>query len=200
MRLFTALLFASLMFGQATLTLTGPATARIGSSITVNLTLANPPASLAAMQWDATLPAGVTATSVTGGASNTAAKTLYCNATSTRCLTVGINANLYAAGVVATYSLTLPASAAPGSVSIPLGGLVGATLQGDAAALTAGPAYSFTVLARTDLNGDGKTDVLDLQLMIQEILSGSPPLNDQNGDSVGNIRDAQLIARAALGS
>ena len=51
MKLATLLfVFAALAFGQ-TLTLTGPATARPGTTIPVTLTLAEPPASLAATQW-----------------------------------------------------------------------------------------------------------------------------------------------------
>ena len=91
-----AILSAALAYGQ-TLTLTGPATARPGTVIAVNVALASPPASLAALQWLVTLPAGYTATAVAGAASVTAAKTLYCNLASTTCLTVGINNNVYAA-------------------------------------------------------------------------------------------------------
>jgi len=44
------LLLCAVSLPAQTLTLTGPATARPGSTIAVNLTLANPPASLAALQ------------------------------------------------------------------------------------------------------------------------------------------------------
>ena len=103
------LLFSALLaFGQ-TLTLTGPATARQGQTIAVNLTLASPPASLVATQWTITLPQGYTATATAGAASITAAKDLYCNPTWDLCLTVGINANLYAAGgIVAVHQVTIP--------------------------------------------------------------------------------------------
>jgi hypothetical protein len=167
------------------------------------VSLANPGADLAAMQWSLGLPTGYTVSKATAGAASTAAaKTLYCNAVWLNCLAVGINANLYAAGVVATHLVTVPAGATPGAAVItmpgatPLIGVVGATLIGDAAPLTVGPAYTVAVLATTDLNGDGKTDILDLQLMIQEILTGAV-VNDQNGDGVGNVRDVQIVAKAA---
>jgi hypothetical protein len=194
MKLLTLFVFAALAFGQ-TLTLTGPATLRPGAIVPVVLTLANPPANLAALQWTLTLPCG-TVTAVAGAASNLAGKTLYCNASSTTCLTAGIGTNLYATGAVATYSWTVPAFAVPGRVAISLAGLVGATLAGDNAPLT-GAEYNTLILARTDLNGDGKTDILDLQIMIQEILGG-PAVNDQNGDGVANVRDAQIVARAVM--
>ena len=183
-----SILSAVLAYGQ-TLTLTGPATARPGTVVAASLALTSPPASLAALQWSVTLPAGYTATAVAGAASVTAAKTLYCNPASTTCLTVGINNNVYAAGVAAVYSLAIPATAAPGPVSVPLSGLVGASLAGGNAPLTAGTAYSVLILAPTDLNGDGKTDVQDLQIMIQRIL--------EPGATV-TARDAQIVAWAAV--
>jgi hypothetical protein len=183
-----SILSAVLAYEQ-TLTLTGPATARPGTVVAASLALTSPPASLAALQWSVTLPAGYTATAVAGAASVTAAKTLYCNPASTTCLTVGINNNVYAAGVAAVYSLTIPATAAPGPVSVPLSGLVGASLAGGNAPLTAGTAYSVLILAPTDLNGDGKTDVQDLQIMIQRIL--------EPGATV-TARDAQIVAWAAV--
>ena len=194
MKLLLALVFASLAFGQ-TLTLTGPATARPGTTIPVNLTLATPPASLAAAQWTVTLPTGYTATATAGSASTAASKTLYCKPDSTLCLTVGVNTNVYAAGVIANYQLTVPANASPGQVSIPLTGIVGAALDGSSAGLGAEVPFAFAVLAGTDLNGDGVTNVLDLQLMIQEILGG-PVAHDQNGDGLADVKDAQIVARA----
>jgi hypothetical protein len=196
MRLLLACAFAALAWGQ-TLTLTGPPTARPGTTIPVTLALAAPPASLAAAQWTVGLPAGYTATAAAGAASTAAAKTLHCKPDSTLCLTVGVNANLYAAGVVATYQLAIPANASPGQVSIPLTGVIGAALDGSSAGLGAGVPFAFAVLARTDLNGDGVTDVLDLQLMIQEILGG-PVAHDQNGDGLADVKDAQIVARAVL--
>jgi len=197
MRLLIGLLIASAACGQ-TLTLTGPATARPGATIPVTLTLASPSVSLAAIQWTTAIPTGLTFSATAGAASNTALKTLYCGIpTSQICLAVGINGNSYAAGAVATYQVTVPANALPGNITIPLSGIVGATLDGNAATLTAGTPYFFAVLARADLNGDGRVDVLDLQLMIQEILTGTVA-NDQNGDGVVNVRDAQIVARAAV--
>lgn len=197
MRLLGCLLFSALlMFGQ-TLTLTGPATARQGQTIPLTLTLANPPASLAAAQWAITLPQGYTATAAAGAASSSAAKDLYCNPTWTLCLTVGINANVYAAGVVATHQVTIPQAAALGQVTIPLTGVLGATLDGDAAVLAAGAtAYAVLVTTLCDINGDGKVTLADVLLAITGWLKGIVAY-DQNGDGVMNVRDVQIVARAA---
>jgi hypothetical protein len=93
---------------------------------------------------------------------------LYCNSTSVRCLTVGINTSLYAAGVVARYSIQVPVTATPGPVPIPLSGLVGATLEGLGSPLTPGSGYTLTVLRRSDLNGDGVVNVIDVQIVAKE--------------------------------
>ena len=187
-----SIIWAALAAGQTTLTLVGPSTVRPGFTYAVNVMLSNPPPDLAALQWSAALPPGFQAsawTCVAGAATALAAKELYCNPASTTCLTVGINTNLYASGVVAIYSLAIPADAAPGPVAIPLSGLVGATLAGGNAPLTAGAPYSILVLDPTDLNGDGRTDVQDLQLIIQRILAVGSALT---------VRDAQIVAKAAL--
>lgn len=198
------LLLASSLLGQ-TLNLSGPPLVRPGQTIAVDVALTNPSADLAAMQWSLALPANYLVVRTTAGAASTAAgKVLYCNAPATNCLVVGVNTNVYGAGVVATYSIVVPAAAAPGPASIsmpgaaPLIGVLGATLTGGTAPLGVGTAYSFQVLAPTDLNGDGKTDILDLQILIQEILGGGPVANDQNGDGASDVRDAAIVARAAV--
>jgi hypothetical protein len=184
----------SMAQNQAALTLVGPPTLRPGTTVAVNVMLSNPHPELAAIQWSAALPTGFTASAWTctaGAASTMAAKDLYCNPASTTCLTVGVNANLYAAGVVAIYSLTVPSTAPPGPVAIPLSGLSGATLGGADAPLTSGVPYNPVVLASTDLNGDGKTDVQDLQIVIQRILAAGADIT---------VRGAQLIANVIRGA
>jgi exo-beta-1,3-glucanase (GH17 family) len=63
-------------------------------------------------------------------------------------------------------------------------------------------AQSFTVsprLSACDINGDGTTNVLDVQLIINEALGLASPVNDLNGDVVVNVVDVQLAVNAALG-
>jgi hypothetical protein len=199
------LLLAPALLGQA-LNLSGPATARPGQTIAVDVLLASPSVDLAAMQWSIAPPPNYTIAKAAAGAASTAAgKSLYCNAPATNCLVVGVNTNVYGAGVVATYQVTVPAAATPGPVSIsmpgaaPLIGVIGSTLTGGTAPLSVGAPYSFLVLAPTDLNGDGKTDIQDLLILIQEILGGGPVAGNQNGDGSSDVRDAQIVARAVPG-
>lgn len=205
-----ALLLASSLAGQ-TLNLSGPPTARPGQTIAVEVSLANPQANplagLAAMQWSLALPPNYTiAKAAAGPASTAAGKALYCNTTWLNCLTVGIDTNLYGAGVVATYQIVVPIAAAPGPASIsmpgaaPLIGVIGSTLAGGTAPLGIGTPYSFTILSPTDLNGDGTTDIRDLEILIRQILDNAPvAANDQNGDGAVDVKDAQIVARAAPG-
>jgi hypothetical protein len=49
-----------------------------------------------------------------------------------------------------------------------------------------------------DVNLDGQTNVLDVQLMINEGLGSAQPLNDLNNDRVVNVVDIQIAIDAVL--
>lgn len=164
----------------ATLILTGPATAAPGSSVTVSLGLAGSSGqNLAALQWTAIPPAGVTISSVASGAASTAAtKTPYCNTGNTLCILVGLSTAtppvitnaVYADGVVATLQVAIPATAAPGPMTIPLTGLLGASTAASGVTITSGTAYSLTVLNKCDVNKDGSVTYLDVQAVLNPAL------------------------------
>jgi hypothetical protein len=127
-----------------------------------------------------------------------AAKTISCAGSNGAfvCLCTGINTNLIGDGVLANVSLTL-APAATGQVPVGLAVLLSASLAADAIA-TIGSGGNIAVFSRFDLNHDGKVDLLDLQLLIQQILSGSTAASDFNADGASNILDVQLLVRGAL--
>jgi hypothetical protein len=58
---------------------------------------------------------------------------------------------------------------------------------------------SFTVFSPCDLKQTGNITVADVQLIINEALGVSQPVNDLNGDGVVNIIDVQIEINAALG-
>jgi uncharacterized protein (TIGR03437 family) len=58
---------------------------------------------------------------------------------------------------------------------------------------TGGVAYS-----PCDVNRDGKTNITDVQGMINEALGDSPPANDLNLDGVVNVVDIQIVMGAAI--
>ena len=199
--LLTLLFVALAAFGQtATLTLTGPATVRPGQQITLSLGEVATGGNPAGVQWAITLPgSGWTASATAGAATTAVSKTLFCNSVGTFCLIVGLNPNTIANGPVAQYVVSVPANATTGTAQIPLSNLLSGNADGIFIPATSGPTYSVTVLALTDLNGDGKTDILDLQLLIPQIVGTSACSNDLNGDSKCDLLDALILIRAALG-
>jgi hypothetical protein len=200
---------SAVLNGQAlTLSLSAPTTYP-GATVTLNVSFADatPTAGASGFEWQLVPPAGLTpGVGTAGAAAITAAKALSCNNATFLCIETGINSNTFASGIVASYPLTVPATATPGTTfQFSLAGILGATLTGTAVANlpATAPAITLTVLNRFDLNGDGKVDILDLQLLIQYILTNPPlafnPAFDFNSDTKINVLDVQLLDRAALG-
>jgi hypothetical protein len=50
-----------------------------------------------------------------------------------------------------------------------------------------------------DVNKDGATNVVDVQLIVNQVLGVVPPTSDVNGDGSVNIVDVQAVVNAALG-
>ena len=50
-----------------------------------------------------------------------------------------------------------------------------------------------------DVNGDQATNVMDMQIIIDEAVGMIPPITDLNADSVVNIADVQIVINASLG-
>lgn len=177
-----------------TLTLTGPTNVRPGQSVAIDLALGGSAAPVG-LQWSLAMPAGITATATAGAGLGTA-KTLHCQAPI--CLAVGLNVTPIVPGVVARYSVQVAPTAAKGVYQLPLTGLLAANADGEAIVLTSGPAYSLRVLARSDINGDGLTNGVDLGLMIDQVLGRAACADDQTGDGKCDLLDVLAIVRDAL--
>jgi len=52
--------------------------------------------------------------------------------------------------------------------------------------------------ASGDINGDGVTNVVDVQLMINEALGGTKAVNDLNADGAVNVVDVQIVIDAVF--
>jgi hypothetical protein len=52
---------------------------------------------------------------------------------------------------------------------------------------------------RCDLNGDSKVDALDIQKLVNILLSGSQTSGDINADSKTNVLDLQILSNVILG-
>jgi hypothetical protein len=156
--------------------------------------------------WEGVIKSSIGGTwkAVDGPAAAAAAKTVACNAAASadfKCLQAGINQNIYADGVILTYSLDIPANAAPGAVAVTVSGLLGASLAGDAIALT-GNSINFTLAqpsSRCDLNGDSAINAQDVQLAINQVLGLGQCSADLDGDGACRAPDLQRVIAAALG-
>lgn len=184
------ILLPGLVFSQ-TLTMNIPGTVRAGSTVTGTISLSGT-GSIAAMQWTFSGPAGFAMSSVASTASGKAAS---CNTTT--CLLWGMNQSTIAPGAVATFQLTVPKSAS-GNVNLTLNNTIVSSPTGVGVSLTATPFTVSISPAISDLNGDGTTDSVDVQLMITRLLAGGTCTGDQNGDGVCNVVDVQLVVNAAL--
>jgi hypothetical protein len=60
-------------------------------------------------------------------------------------------------------------------------------------------AITATASCTCDVNGDGKVDVSDVQLIINQVLGVVPATCDINGDGAINVGDVQIVINAALG-
>ena len=129
-------------------------------------------------------------------------KNLTCTANNAFCLLVGQNATVIGNGVVAAYSLRVPASAS-GTATLPLSNLLGASAVGDPVTIMSAPAYSLQILAAEDLNGDGIVTAADVTLMTtQAIASQTTPsacINDLNTDGKCDVLDVFQVVLKSLG-
>jgi hypothetical protein len=180
------------------LTLSGPATVKAGSVVSLTLTESGTPA--VALQWTVSLPLGYVTTVVPSAAVVAAGKTIFDCAVSI-CLVAGLNTNLIPNGPIATYSVTLSANAV--ATPINLSNIIAVDVTGVVISSSPGVAYTYTVLPKQDLNGDGIVNIKDVQLMASEVIAAqtnpSACIDDQNSDGICNIVDVYIIILSALG-
>lgn len=188
------------LYAQTVISQTGPATVKPGGILTVNLQgQGGTDTGAAAFQWTVAMPSGYTATVQPGPAATAGNKTVQCTADAISvCLLYGVNATVIGNGVLATYTVHVPANATPGPATFTLSGLVGASSSGTAISTAAGTPYTVTVVDKRDLNGDGKVDAADVQLMTNQVLAGTCS-DDQTGDGACNLMDVFAILLKALG-
>lgn len=197
-------LFASCLQAQVVMTISGPPTARPGTTISLTLSGVVSATAPTGVQWAFAPAAGYSATATIAPGAAAAGKTLSCSANSVICIEIGMTSVMpIPTGPLATYALAVPDNAQPGQVSFALAGLSAADATGSTIPATPGNTYALTILGRSDINGDGKTDGADVQAMIGQVLASQvlPSLcvNDQNGDGKCNVSDAVLVLLKALG-
>jgi hypothetical protein len=184
--LLLSLLSFTLSAQSTSLTITGPASITAGGNGTLTLTLSNSTGqNLSGVQWSSATPSGISyGVPVLGSVSNTTGKGIFCNAANSTCILIGfsnatppvISNTPFADGILATLPISIANTVAPGSLSLPLSGLFGASASGSNVAITSGATYTITVLSRCDVNGDGAVNGADIQAMIQALTGkGSCP-------------------------
>ncbi len=201
---FLLLLAASAVAQTATMTLSGPSTAKAGQTISLFLSASGTTNTGAAgFQWAIALPVNYTATASAGAVATTANKTPTCTADNSFCLLVGQNATIIPNGTIASISLKVPASAVAGSQAFPLSNLIGVDAAGINVATTSTGTYSLTILDKRDLNGDGTVTAADVQLMVNEVIAArtSPGacVDDLNGDGKCDLVDVFQVLLKSLG-
>lgn len=192
---FAILMFAGTLAAQTpTVTLTS-VPVRVGATATVTVTMSGAGSGVAAIQWFIPAIPGQVATA--GPAATLAGKSLTCGTANGLfgCIVSGINTSLITDGVLATVAIQAPAV----PVSLPLT----QTLAVDLAATVgipvgAGTPLMLASLSPCDINGDGRTDLLDIRNIIDQIEGVIPGSTDLNGDGRTTLIDLQRVINAAV--
>ena len=111
------LLLALPLAAQTTLSLSGPTSAAPGTSVTITRSSGTSGVSPAALQWTiAAMGQAGTVTIAPAQRATESQKSIVCSPDKRTCLAYGMNTTLVMGGPLATYTLAIPASAAPGSM------------------------------------------------------------------------------------
>ena len=97
---------------------------------------------------------------------------------------------------LATIQVAVGPTTAQGNTAIPLSSLVAVSSTGSAVPVTAGTAYSLTVLSRCDFTADGKTDFNDVLAAVNADLGKSAC---PSWLSPGNLATVWSVLSAGLG-
>ena len=136
---------------------------------------------------------------VTPAAATTAAqKSVACNAVNT-CLLTGINANQIADGVLAILTIPIPAASPGQQMNLSLSGAIGASLAGTAIATNVNPPVSVSMLSGCDIDGDGQSSATDVAAQRNGVLAIPQTASDLNQDGKLDVVDVQIVINAARG-
>ena len=111
----------------------------------------------------------------------------------------GINTNVYADGVVALVTVNIPVGAAGGATTVGLSNTLSASLTGDGVVTTPGVNFSLGITSQCDIDSSGTTDSTDVGLVKAAMLSGSNSI-DLNKDGKTDVIDLQRVINAIGGT
>jgi hypothetical protein len=120
---------------------------------------------------------------------------------SIRCLIVGLDTNVIPDGVVAVASITLANPLTANSVAVTLANPIEADAAADSLPVTvANPTVSLSIKSACDVNGDGSVSSADLTAVVsQAVTKNSVTATDLNKDGKTDVVDGQIVATAATG-
>lgn len=115
-----------------------------------------------------------------------------------RLLATGVNQFVIANGLVANVTFTVSSQFLTGSTVVTLKNCTSSSALGSA--LSTGCTTATVTPFTCDLNGDGLVNSVDVQLIINEALGVTPPVNDLcHNAGVVNVCDVQKVINASLG-
>jgi hypothetical protein len=184
-----------------TLTLVPSVTvAQPGSTFT--LRVVSSASAAAGLQWTVGVTgstAGLSGQVALGDKAAATQKTLACKPDQTTCLIYGMNQTAIGSGDVATYTVSVPAGAPSGTISLKLSGVVGVRGDGTSLTVSAGPEATVIVPSKYDLVSDGKLDMGDVTEWLERFKVSSILGIDFNGDSQADVRDLYILCLAVIG-
>jgi hypothetical protein len=194
--------FAACCFAQSLTLSLSPSSVQAGQPATLAIAYqdSSPSANVAGIQWQLTLPAGVTAGAPVGGAALTAAsKAINCG--TSICIAIGdgtaLNDSVIASGAIASIPLTVSPSAASGNITA---AVLGVTATNPSSVALTVNTITLTVLSPYDLNGDGSVNAADVGIMLNELLTGTCTGQSLKvGDGKCGLIDLETEILAALG-
>ncbi len=114
-----------------------------------------------------------------------------------RLVLAGVNQNAIAAGIGVYASFQLTAGFTSGASAITTANCSSTDIPGNS--LVTSCTGGSIKYASCDINGDGSTNVSDVQIIINEALGVVPSAHDLNGDGAVNVADVQIVINAVLG-
>lgn len=190
---------AALTFGQSFTMQPGRLMLRPGDSTTVTLSVSGQSTpTITALQWTETATGITTSLPILSGTA--ASKSIACSTpgASKVCLVYSVGTTTIANGQIAVATITIPVNAAAGTLTYGVSNTLGANASGNAVTLIPPAPISFTVVGKYDLNADGKTDIVDVNFVVQQAIGNQPvSICDVNNDGVCNVQDVALVAANA---
>lgn len=195
--------FLASIASAQTLTLTAAKTALApGEQTVVTATLAGQASPIITVLQVDLAAVGITeGTRNPGAATMAAGKVLRSNAT--RTVVLGVNATQAANNVALQngilWTSTITAGTTLGPASLKLSGIQAVRSSAALVPVASGPDLNITIApAKEDLNGDGKIDMQDLEILVLQNLMNACTTGDQNGDGLCDARDLQIIINKML--